>query len=250
MYSLDINFLNDREERPSGLDAAPVATGGGPINWTPAIVGTIVGAVPLVFVLGGWLFLQNQNARLQRRVAELDTELQAVGAAQQQLAEERALAQQAQDDALALATVFDEIRPWSAMMRNFSLTVPSGVQIRSIQQGAGLEEESRNVVVSGFANSFDDVNDFVLVLARSPFLDAETTRLESATLVDFPDNFELPEGTATGREIRVPQVVQYNIRATMTDLPASELISELENTLAVGLSSRIRALQDRGALQP
>ncbi|MEB3211571.1 MAG: PilN domain-containing protein [Leptolyngbyaceae bacterium] len=249
MYSLDINFLNDREERPSGIESAPAATGG-PVNWTPAIVGVIVGAVPLALVLGGWIFLQNRNAALQRRVAELDTELQAVGAAQQQLAEERALAQQARDEALALATVFDKIRPWSALMRNFSLTVPSGVQIRSIEQAEGTEEESRDITVSGFANSFDDVNDFVLVLSRSPFLDEESTRLESATLVDFPDNFDFPEGSPSGIEVRVPQVVRYEIRATMTDAPASELISELENTLAVGLSSRIRALQDRGALQP
>jgi type IV pilus assembly protein PilN len=249
MYSLDINFLNDREERPVGVEAAPAAAGG-PVNWTPAIVGVVVGAVPLVLVLGGWLFLQNQNARLERRIVELDTELQAVGAAQQQLAQERELAQQARNDAMALATVFDEIRPWSAMMRNFSLTVPSGVQIRSIQQESGVGEESRNVTVSGFANSFDDVNDFVIVLARSPFLDAETTRLDSATLVDFPDNFEFPEGSDSGLEVRVPQVVRYDIKATMTDLPATELISDLENTLAVGLSSRIRALQDRGALEP
>ncbi|MEM7772198.1 MAG: PilN domain-containing protein [Cyanobacteria bacterium P01_A01_bin.37] len=249
MYSLDINFLSDREERSTGIEATPVATGG-PVNWVPAIAGIVVGAVPLVLVLGGWLFLQNRNAVLQERVAELDTELLAVGAAQQQLAEARAQAQQAQDDALALATVFDEIKPWSAMMRNFSLTVPNGVQIRSIQQEPGTGEESRNIIVSGFANSFDDVNDFVLVLSRSPFLDAESTRLEGSTLVDFPDNFEFPEGSASGIEVRVPQVVQYDIKATMTDLPASELISDLENTLAVGLSSRIRALQDRGALQP
>lgn len=248
MYSLDINFLSDREERPAGLEASPVAVGG-PVNWAPAVVGLVIGAVPLALVLGGWLFLQNQNSQLQNRVAELDSQLAEQQAAEQQLAEANARAQQAEDDARALVTVFDEIKPWSAMMQNFRDTVPNGVQITSVQQtsSGSTTEEGGEISIGGFANSFDDVNDFVLVLSRSPFLDAEGTRLEGATLRDSPINFELPEGAPTGFEVRVPQVVEYTIVAKLTDLPASELIPELESTLAVGLTSRIQALQDRGA---
>ncbi len=247
MYSLDINFLSDRQERTGGTDFSPVATGG-PVNWTPAVIGAIVGAIPLAAVLGGWLFLQNSNAALQRRVAELDSQLAAQQAAEQQLAEANARAQQAESDARALVTVFDEIKPWSAIMQSLQDNVPNGVQISSIEQTAGSGEESGNISIQGFANSFDDVNDFVLVLSRSPFLDAETTRLEGAMLRDSPINFELPEGTPSGFEVRVPQVVEYTIIATLTDLPASQLLTELENTFAVGLTSRIQALQDRGAL--
>ncbi len=248
MYSLDINFLNDRAERPAagGGDIAP-ASAQGPVNWAPAIAGVIVGAIPLALVLGGWLFLQNRNAALQSQVAELDAQLAAQQAAEAQLQEANARAQQAEDDARALVTVFDEIKPWSAMMQNFRDTVPNGVQITDIQQTAPGGEEGGQITISGFANSFDDVNDFVLVLSRSPFLDAEGTRLESATLTDSPISFELPEGSPQDVEIRVPQVVQYTVIAEMTELPASQLIPELESTLAVGLTSRIQALQDRGA---
>lgn len=246
MYSLDINFLNDRAERPvAGGDIAPSAAQG-PVNWTPAIAGVIVGAIPLALVLGGWLFLQNRNAALQSRVAELDAQLAAQQAAEAQLAEANARAQQAEDDARALVTVFDEIKPWSAMLQNFQDTVPNGVQITDIQQTAG-EEGTDEIAITGFANSFDDVNDFVLVLSRSPFIEAEGTRLVSANLTDSPLSFELPEGAPADVEIRVPQVVQYNIVAQVTELPASELIPELESTLAVGLTSRIQALEDRGA---
>lgn len=245
MYSLDINFLNDRAERPAaGGDIAPAAAQG-PVNWTPAIIGVIVGAIPLALVLGGWLFLQNRNAALQGRVAELDAQLAAQQAAEAQLSEANARAQQAEDDARALVTVFDEIKPWSAMLQNFRDTVPNGVQITDIQQTAG--EDGDQINITGFANSFDDVNDFVLVLSRSPFIEAEGTRLDSATLTDSPISFELPEGSPADVEIRVPQVVQYSITAQVTELPASELIPELESTLAVGLTSRIQALEDRGA---
>lgn len=248
MYSLDINFLNDRAEKPD-FEGGSGGAQAGPINWTPAIIGAVVGLLPVLAVGGAWLFFSNANSGLQQELAQLESQLQEQQAAQERLQAAIDQAEEAEDDARALVTVFDEIKPWSALLQSFRDAVPNGVRISSIQQGENEDEESQ-ISITGNAISFDDVNDFLLVLERSPFLNAEETNLQSANLVDNPIQFELPDDAPSGVEVRLPQVVEYTISAELTDLPASELLPELESTLAVGLTSRIQALQDlqdRGA---
>ncbi|MEB3357654.1 MAG: PilN domain-containing protein [Synechococcales bacterium] len=247
MYSLDVNFLNDRDIRPDVGDKVRGGAAGGQINWTPAIVGAIVGLLPVAGVLGSWLLLQNLNAGLEERRNALTAQIAAQGADEQAVADAVARAEQAEADARALVTVFDQIKPWSAMLQNVRDTVPGGIQVTSVDQAEG--EQADQITITGYAVSFDDVNDFLLVLRRSPFINAEGTNLQSASLTNYPIDFELPENAPSGTEVRIPQVVQYSIVAQLTDLPASELLPELENTLAVGLTSRIQALQDKGAFQ-
>lgn len=248
MYSLDINFLNDRNGQNEDYADTATPTIREQSNWRPAIVGAIVGLTPLVLAGAGWLVLNSLNSRLEARRDELEAQLVAQRSTQEELETALQRAQQAEDDARALVTVFDEIKPWSALLQSIQDSVPSGVQISGVEQGAG-GDATQSVTISGYAVSFDDVNDFVLVLKRSPFIDAETTNLESANLTDYPIDFELPEGAASDVDVRVPQVVEYTISANLNDLPASELLAELESTLAVGLTSRIQALRDRGAFE-
>ncbi len=246
MYGLDINFLNDRNAQVAA-SAANEPTIREESNWRPTILGAAIGLAPLVLLLASWLALNTMNSRLEARRDELDRELAAQQATRQELASALARAQQAENDAKALVTVFDQIKPWSALLQSIQDNVPSGVQIAGVEQTAESEEQS--ISISGYAVSFDDVNDFVLVLRRSPFLDPEETSLETASLIDYPVDFELPEGTPSGADVQVPQVVDYTISADLTELPASELLAELESTLAVGLTSRIQALRDRGAFE-
>jgi len=247
MYGLDINFLNDRTTQSTEQTDTSAPAVREQSNWRPAIMGAIVGLVPLVLVGAGWLVLNSLNNTLETRRDELEAQLIAQQSTQQELETARQRAQQAEDDARALVTVFDEIKPWSALLQSIQDSVPSDVQISGVEQGDG--EDGQQVAISGYAVSFDDVSDFVLVLKRSPFVDAETTNLESATLTDYPVDFELPEGASSEVDVRVPQVVEYTISSTLTDLPASQLLAELESTLAVGLTSRIQALRDRGAFE-
>ncbi|MGK7889930.1 MAG: PilN domain-containing protein [Leptolyngbyaceae cyanobacterium] len=250
MYSLDINFLNDREERPVDVDSGNAGGGaGGQINWTPAILGALIGLVPALGILGYW-FLTNQNiAQLQEEKIRLEGEIAQQGQVQAQVDAALARAAAAEADARALVTVFDQIKPWSALMFNIRETIPSGVQVRNVQQSeTEIEGQTRqNIELRGVALTFDDVNDFVLVLRRSPFLDEENTDLVSAQLTDNPEPVILPDDAPSGIEIRQPRVVEYTINATLSDRPASELFDELESTLAVGLTERIRTLQDKGA---
>lgn len=276
MYSLDINFLNDRSERPT---EAGLARGRGRVAHDPRpyYVGAAL-AIALPALVGGfWLFLQSQNRGLEQRQAELDSQLSVL---QQQLGEVNTIKAQAseiQAENRALASVFDYIKPWSAILQDVRSRVPSGVQIAVIEQ---LEVEAAppppspspspaegddpaaspapvaappppppKIAVSGVARSFNDVNDFVLTLQRSPFLDSEDVRLVSSQLVDNPTQVEFSDQNNSGLEVKLPQVVQYRIEGDLTNLPASELLQDLERTLSVGLASRIQALRDRGILQ-
>lgn len=247
MYSLDVNFLNDREERSSDVEyAGGEAVGGAKANWTPAILGLLIGLVPLGLVLLGWGAMQKLNADLDTRRQELQVKVDEQGRVAEVVAAAEARANEAEESAKALITVFDQIKPWSAMMANVRETIPGGVQVKTVEQS---EEDFDGVIrqkveLKGLALSFDQVNDFVLVLRRSPFLDSEKTALVSSRLIDNPETIVLPDDAPQGIEVRQPKVVEYTISSVMSDRPASELLAELENTLAVGLTSRIQTIQN------
>ncbi|HEY9658693.1 MAG TPA: PilN domain-containing protein, partial [Allocoleopsis sp.] len=118
------------------------------------------------------------------------------------------------------------------------------------------EPPPSTVQIKGYARSFNDVNDFVLTLQRSPFLNADQVNLVTSQLVANPTQIELPTasgGAAGGQpqiEVELPQVVQFTIEGGLTNLPASALLQDLERTLSVGLATRIQALRDRGVIQP
>jgi type IV pilus assembly protein PilN len=274
MYSLDINFLNDRVERPS--DMGPAATGVVQDNPVPLYVGVAVGVFLPVLALGLWFFLNAQNAELKREEAELDSQLAAL---QAQLSEVETINSQiARIEAQnrALATVFDRIKPWSAILQDIRDRVPTGVQIDSIQQTrlqqaaappppspspspggeapvpapAPPPPPTEVIQVTGIARTFNDVNDFLLTLQRSPFLNAEETKIVGAQLVDNPLRVELSgEEQNTQVDAELPQVVQFTIATTLTNLPASQLLQDLERTLSVGLPARIEALREKGVIQ-
>jgi type IV pilus assembly protein PilN len=182
----------------------------------------------------------------------------------------------------ALATVFDRIKPWSAILQDVRDRVPTGVQVSLIEQkdpstvpGAvptptpaappppadpnqpaaapapPPEPPPDLIEVSGQARTFNDVNDFLLTLQRSPFLQAAETKLVTAELVDNPTEIRFANEQNSGQlQVQLPRVVEFKIQSTLTSLPASELLQDLERTLAVGLPARIEALRERGVIQP
>ncbi|MBW4513722.1 MAG: PilN domain-containing protein [Timaviella obliquedivisa GSE-PSE-MK23-08B] len=283
MYALDINFLNDRTERQSESPLKPK----GPVNQTPFYLGLAVAIALPALALGAWALLQSQNGTLEQRQAALDSELAII---QTQQAEVDAITQRVkdyEDDNTALATVFDRIKPWSGILQDIRDRVPNGVQISLIEQlppeeipvtapvtaspspspGAspspGVPEvpvvaaspQPQRIRVTGRAKSFSEVNDFILTLQRSPFLTSEDTKLATSKLIENPTkiSFEAEEGQTASSdqvEVKFPPVVEYTIDTTLTELPASALLQDLERTLSVGLASRIQALRDRGVLKP
>ncbi|NJR64800.1 MAG: hypothetical protein HC772_04915 [Leptolyngbyaceae cyanobacterium CRU_2_3] len=278
MYGLDVNFLNDRTQRPSeaGLRASTRVKE----DPRPYYIGGAVAVALLAATTGAWALLTNQNVELEKQRANLDNQLTAL---QAQLSEVQNVDQQIsqiESENQALATVFDQIKPWSAVLQDVRDRVPNGVQLGQIEQLAPATPPAPpptpasaspsptasgeavapvvapvpiqpRISISGRARSFNDVNDFLLTLQQSNFLKGEDLKIVKSELVDNPAQVEFSDQGAGGEiKVELPKVVSYTIEGSFTDLTASELMQDLERTLSVGLAARIQALRDRGVLKP
>ena len=137
MYGLDINFLKDRPEyqpdtKVSGAGRGGGGGGGGSI--LPFLVGLAAGIFPLAAVGGLLLFLQFGNTRLQEETADysnqlsdLDTQLQQVGNINKEI-------NQIEEETKKLASAFNQVKPWSAMLQDISNRYPAGVRLGTISQ--------------------------------------------------------------------------------------------------------------------
>jgi type IV pilus assembly protein PilN len=103
----------------------------------------------------------------------------------------------------------------------------------------------------GVACSFDDVNDFLLTLQRSPLLDAGSVTIDtsekrgSGELLDPAVDGVCPESPPNLPEL----LVDFTLAGNFTDVPSSELLDILDRQGAVGLATRIRALRDSGVIE-
>jgi type IV pilus assembly protein PilN len=258
MYSLDINFLKDREVRV--FDPKPRARGGPAVvgDRRPLFFGLAAALVPLALVGGYWAVTRNQVNQLQGRSSALDGELAQLSS---QLAEISTIQQQI--DAVraennAFVSIFDEIVPWSALLQDIRSRTPARVQIVSLAQTTTTAEAADPSVaptasdalsLNGVACSYDEINDFALVLQRSPLLQTNTVAISQAqqqpTLLDPQTQGRCP-GTAVGD---VDFLIDYTIGASITDIPSSQLIDELERQGTVGLVSRLQALREKGVIE-
>jgi type IV pilus assembly protein PilN len=277
MYSLDINFLKDRP------DYQPKSVRGGARRRTvsapsgaliPLYVGVAMGLFLPALAGGLWFFMQQQNASLEQKQAQLDGELGRLKQYDDQIVSLTTQIEATKAETLALGNVFNKIRPWSAILQDIRDRIPGGVQVKKIQQSSQVLAPAPNAnatpppapngtpapVVSvpidklsivGTANSFEGVNDFVLLLQQSSFVKAKETQLVKANLVENPLQIQSPKETSGGaKNYKLPQVVEYEIQTTLNDVPAAVLVQELERKGAVGLASRIRNLQSKGVIQP
>jgi len=279
MYSLDINFLNDRPDiRPQVQGNKPKQK---PAAMTPLILGVALGLL-LPGVVGGlWFFVQQQTARLETRQAELDSQLASLQIQQDKIKQLNDEIAKVQGETNDLASVFNQIKPWSAMLQDIRERIPLGVQIQTIEQtedttsaaaptpaaspspdaqapkaqATSAPSPTMKLAISGSARSFDEVNYFLLTLQRSPFFKSDETQLVKAELVQnankvevtVPQNKTQSDATVT---YTLPKTVDYQIQTTLSDIPASELLRELDRKGAVGLVTRIRTLQEKGVIQP
>lgn len=260
MYSIDINFLNDREERPalvaqpSGMVRQPTS------DRTPIVIGLGVLVAALAGVGGFWGFLKYQESTLQSRQAELDAQLVELQAKLDQVDRIRAETEAAREESRALASVFTKIRPWSAIVKDIQNRIPTRTQLAQVSQTAGepvipeggtepVSPEAGGLSITGTACSFDDVNDFVLTLKNSPFLESETVKLTTSNL----GGEVLGRCPGEAQRDEPTQLVDYTIAGNIKSVSTEQfdrLLAELENQQAsVGLSSRLKALFETGVLQ-
>jgi len=230
MYSLDINFLRDRPEyKQDEPSQAPTKKGSGSAKDQLPLIGAMLFAMGInVAVMGVWWWATNENnglsavqTALDQEVAKLNTQASAIKAINSETDKVTA-------EYKALAGVFDQIKPWSAMLQDLSNRTPAGVKIAKIEQidpspspvaaappppaatpaaspsPAGgspspaatatpvavatpvAPVQPSKVVISGVASTFAQVNDFMLLVQRSPFFLNTDTRLLAATLKKQP----------------------------------------------------------------
>ena len=259
MYSIDINFLNDREERPA-LATQSAVVRQPTSDRTPIAIGLGVLIAALAGVGGFFGLLKYQESTLQKRQAELDAQLTELQAKLAQVDQIKAETDAARAESRALASVFTKIRPWSAIVKDIQNRIPTRAQLSQINQtageavaaeagGAAVEPEAGGINITGTACSFDDVNDFVLTLKNSPFLESETVKLNTSTLGGevlgrCPGEAQRDEPTKL-----VDYTIAGNIKSVSTE-QFDRLLAELENQQAsVGLSSRLKALLETGVLE-
>jgi type IV pilus assembly protein PilN len=254
MYSLDVNFLKDRagyQNTPSKSPGIKLPTG----DLTPVYIGVGLGlCFPIVVGAGLW-FLQAKNSELEQQIAQLDQENKRLDTEIGNINKIREETNKVKAETQGLVTVFDQIRPWSAMLQDLRDRIPATVQIENVKQlpptaaaqGKPAGNPAGGLEVTGLARSFNDVNDFLLTLQQSRFLKSSDSRIMTATLVDAP----IPPSanrSNNGVQFKPPQVVKYTIQSSISDVPASELIRELEQKGTVGLVTRIRSMQQTGVI--
>ncbi len=260
MYGLDVNFLKDRaafqsnsSEKKRGGRKAPIAAG----DLTPLFIGGGIAAFSLALMGTGWYFLQAKNSELGQNIAQLEQENQQLEAKIGSINKIRAEIVQVKSETQALVTVFDQIRPWSAMLQDVRDRIPATVQLDSVKQIAPVAQVAPDpsaptqvsnasaIEIAGFSRTFNDVNDFLVSLQQSRFLKSNEIRIASAELVEAP----LPIGVTLPQGAKLPKVVKYTIQSNVSEVPASVLMRELEQKGTIGLVTRIRSLQQTGALQ-
>ncbi|MFB2892560.1 PilN domain-containing protein [Aerosakkonemataceae cyanobacterium BLCC-F50] len=284
MYSLDVNFLKDRPEfvkaEPNKQKQKFNVSGN-----VPLFVGVAVGAFLPLAVAGFWWWQQSEQGNLEAKIAQVQADLDKAAKEQGELQKIRQETNSYKQQTQALASVFEQIRPWSAMVKDISERVPPGIQITCIAQipasstsssGNGCQNVPNpqttstttttttpnapvvvpqdKLEITGIASSFNNVNDLILTLQRSAFLNNKETRLITAKLVDNPIKLERNSGTqqSNGNNFQVPalpQVVQFKVLTSLSDKTASQLLPQLYSLGDLGLTARMEALKQQGVIK-
>ena len=263
MYSLDINFLKDRPEYQKQTTAKvkkqPIQLG----NLIPVYIGVGVGLIFPGLIFIGLSIVEGKTAEVTQEIAKLEEEGKSLDSRIANINKIKAETAGINSQTKALVTVFDQIRPWSAMLQDLRDRIPSKVQIETIKQIPGSLPGKDAVAaatskintagfleISGYATSYALVNDFTLSLGQSKFFNPEETRIITAELMDAPaiTGFRLPKSDKSNVRIKPIQVVKYTIKTGLSSVPASDLIQELEKKGTVGLVDRLRNIKKVGVI--
>jgi type IV pilus assembly protein PilN len=246
MYGLDINFLKDRAETIASptqkKKAAPLPASA----MLPLFIGIAVGLIVPGLVGGFWLWVNLETSKTQEELNAKSAELATLQQETQQVQNLQQEIEVARSQSDALVNVFKEIRSWSAVLQDVRDRVPEGVTISGLTQAeteqAAAEGEAATVAppptveISGFAQSYSQINDFILTLKASEFFNPEQTFILSSQLADYPISNK-------PANIELPQVVEYQIVSQLNEIPDDQLLSILERKGAFGLAERLRTAE-------
>jgi type IV pilus assembly protein PilN len=269
MYNLDINFLRERnpnqsidlsrdfaqKKEPSLADKIPLALGAFVFILTPAIT-----FMYLKNVQASTVTVQSEIKQIESEIADLGNQNKKIEAANAELAK-------VQKETAALVGVFEKIKPWAAIMQEVSDRTPPGVLVESMQQTgtasqaapttpndkdasaaqAAPTSSDLGINLAGVARSYEDVNDFVLFLQRSPFFNRQQVRINDASLTAFPVEVENKDSLPQNATLEIPEGIKFAISAQLNNVPASQLKGEIEKKGSIGLATRLNTLERKGA---
>ena len=260
MYSLDVNFLTDRKLDLKGPAAAPTADGPSLQQQLPIYIGAgVMVVLPLLAGLS-LLFVGWQKDQSQTNIQVLEAELAKLNAQNKKIQEIQGKTKTIDDEIAGLVGVFDQIKPWSAILQDLTDQTPATVQI------SGIQQTDRVLTLTGFSRNYGDLNDFLLTLQNSRFFKADNTKLVTATANPLPITGAETEGgeasaksaapppptqqgdKPAGPTVTVPTGVKYTITAELSDTPDNELMSELTRKGAIGLVTRFKILEQKGIM--
>ena len=256
MYSLDVNFLTDRNLELKGPAVAVTADGPSLQQQLPIYIGAgVMVVLPLLAGLS-LLFVGWQKEQAQTNIQTLEAELAKLNAQNKKIQEIQGKTKTIDDDIAGLVGVFNQIKPWSAILQDLTDQTPATVQISGIQQA------DRVLTLTGFSRNYADLNDFLLTLQNSRFFKADNTKLVTATANPLPitgvetdggGGATAPQQPASGAgdkpagpTVTVPTGVKYTITTELSDTPDNELMSELTRKGAIGLVTRFKILEQKG----
>ena len=257
MYSLDVNFLTDRNLELKGPTTAATADGPSLQQQLPIYIGAgVMVVLPLLAGLS-LLFVGWQKEQAQTNIQTLEAELAKLNAQNKKIQEIQGKTKTIDDDIAGLVGVFNQIKPWSAILQDLTDQTPATVQISGIQQA------DRVLTLTGFSRNYADLNDFLLTLQNSRFFKADNTKLVTATANPLPITGAQTEGSKdnapaapppptqpgdkpAGPTVTVPAGVKYTITTELSDTPDNELMSELTRKGAIGLVTRFKILEQKG----
>ncbi|QHV00206.1 PilN domain-containing protein [Synechocystis sp. CACIAM 05] len=254
MYSLDVNFLKDRNSDVvrSTQTTTITLTGDDLQKQMPLYIGAGIMVILPALAGLGVLLINWQKGVAQTNIQRLETELTQLQGEQQKIQEVEAKTAAAHQEADGLIGVFNQIKPWSALFQEITNQLPQEVQLQSIQQ------EGNVITISGFAGNYGSLNDFLLTLQSSKFLQANKTKLMTANAAALPitgegataetGGTEEPSADQAASAVVIPAGVSYTIQTEITNTPDKELITALIANGAAGLVARFKFLELKSVL--
>ncbi|MFN5967293.1 MAG: PilN domain-containing protein, partial [Pseudanabaena sp.] len=215
MYTLEINFLNDRAAPEAlAVERKPIA------DSQFLIYGGAVAVVALALVGGAFLFLNSANEGLQQELAKLTATETSLSSKIKSLEDQEKQLQAIQDRTNQILNLFVGNLPVSAVIDDLRRRTPLTVQIKSITQqtaaaAAPQASSQSTITLNGTATNYNELNDYILLLKSSPLLDSDKTKLVSSTLqpATTDKNFTL---------------VDFQILVTTTSKSPAELLAQLQ----------------------
>jgi type IV pilus assembly protein PilN len=137
MYSIDINLLRERAEYQTGVQTdLSSGTTVAPAKYSkiPMYAGVAVAMLTLLATGGGYLWLGQQTTQLEAKQKDLDQKLGSLKAQDERLKTLNIEIGQISGETQALAGVFNQVQPWSAVLQDLRESIPQGVQIDSVTQ--------------------------------------------------------------------------------------------------------------------